>query len=127
MDMNKNEIKEKISKLESEIEAARKKRELKVIGAFSIVLFVVFCLFDKMPDGIGDVIKIIVVSFFLSYFSFHIYSSIFEHLHEADKYEREELKCLKKQLSDIEKQEFEEKINAFYQNRGGDWKRENRE
>lgn len=108
--MDKKELEEKISKLDKEIETRRKKREWKIIFAFTIVFFLLFYFFDKKPEGFMEFAQMLFVSFILSIFHFGINREVFEHYFSADKYERCELNQLRRQLSDIEKKEFEERL-----------------
>lgn len=115
--MEKSELEKKIAELDKEIESKRKKREIKVILAFTIVFYLLFYFFDKKPDGFVDVLIMIAVSFGLSFLHFYITNTVFEHLYEADKWERYELSQLRKQLSEISEKELGDYIEEHKQKR----------
>ena len=95
--MDKNELSKLIFETEKQIERNQRKRNAITIAAFTFVFFLLF-YFDERPDGFGDYIEILIVSFLTAIFYFGINGAIFGGLYDASESERRSLEQLKKQL-----------------------------
>lgn len=111
--MDKEELKKTISEMEKKAGKERSKRETIVITAFTVVFFLLFYFFDKPPESLGDIIKMIIVSLVLSGLSFGINQAVFEHLFARDEAAQREIRELRKQLSDIQNKEIDEYIKRY--------------
>lgn len=118
--MNKEELKKRIAEREKVLEAENKKREMKVGIAFIVVYFLFFYFFGEKPEGVGGFVEMTISSVLLGGLHFGINQAVFNYLFEKEEAARLELKPLKQELFDIERQEFDERIENYKRRRAND-------
>lgn len=96
--MNKNELAKQIREAEKTMESARNKRNAITISIFALVFFLIFCLCDK-PDGVGEILGTVVVSFAASAAHFLINAAVFGALYEKNTTDRQIIKKMQEQLN----------------------------
>ena len=75
--MDRKELEKKIRDMTKKAETERKKREYLVIGAFAIIFFVIYCLFENVPETFGAVIGVFISTIALSALYCAIHYAIF--------------------------------------------------
>lgn len=110
--MNKNELYKLLAEEEKRVEKAKTKRNIITILIFATVFFVVFYQIDPPTKvGIVEVIGWYLACVFMAGIYFGVNVAIFEALIERSNSENRMIEHIRKQIADLEQQEFDQRVS----------------